>query len=147
MTTPHEPPQMPKARVVPLAFSAAPDDGFHAQCEAIRRLLGDRLDLLPFAVLGDPVPECEAVILPQVLGQAYRRLDALEAIDVPILVVTSEFGTLSMWDWEILAWLRGEGVHAIAPSDLAQARRVCAALPVKRELRHRKVRRLPGRSR
>jgi L-fucose isomerase-like protein len=69
-----------------------------------------------------------------VLGDAYRRLDAIKAINVPILVVTSEFGTLSMWDWEILAWLREEGVHAIAPYDLAQARRVCAALQVKREL-------------
>ncbi|MEI6241136.1 MAG: hypothetical protein WCR51_12160 [Planctomycetia bacterium] len=134
MTTTHEPPQMPKARVVPLAFSAAPDDGFHAQCGAIRRLLGDRIDLLPSAVLGSPLPECDAVILPQVLGDAYRRLDAIKAINVPILVVTSEFGTLSMWDWEILAWLRGEGVHAIAPYDLAQARRVCAGLQVKREL-------------
>jgi len=70
MTTIPEPPQMPKARVVPLAFSATPDDGFHAQCGAIRRLLGDRIDLLPFAVLGSALPDCDAVILPQVLGQA-----------------------------------------------------------------------------
>jgi hypothetical protein len=134
MTTTHEPPQMPKARVVPLAFDPEPDEGFHAQCDAIRRLLGDRIDLLPSAVLGRPLPDCDAVILPQVLGQAYRRLDAFRAISVPILIVTSEFGTLSMWDWEILAWLRGEGVDAIAPSDLAQARRVAAALQVRREL-------------
>jgi hypothetical protein len=134
MTTTLDPPAMPKARVVPLAFSATPDEGFHAQCDAIRRLLGDRIDLLPMAVLGGPLPACDAVILPQVLGDAYRRLDAIKKIPVPILVVTSEFGTLSMWDWEILAWLRAEAVHAIAPYDLAQARRVCAALQVKREL-------------
>lgn len=129
-----EPPVMPKARVVPLAFSPNPDEGFHAQCAAIGRLLGDRIELLPYTVLGQPLPECDAVILPQVLGDAYRRLDAFRAITAPILVVTSEFGTLSMWDWEILAWLRAEGVHAIAPYDLAQARRVCAALQVRREL-------------
>ena len=98
----HEPPAMEKARVVPLSFSATPDDGFRVQCE--------------------------------VLGDAYRRLDGFKAIKVPILVVTSEFGTLSMWDWEILAWLRAEGVHAIAPYELAQARRVCAALQARREL-------------
>jgi len=125
---------MPKARVVPLAFCATPDEGFHAQCEAIRRLLGDRIELLPSAVLGGPLPTCDAVILPQVLGDAYRRLDAFRQIPVPILVVTSEFGTLSMWDWEILAWLRAEGVQAIAPYELTQARRVCAALQVRREL-------------
>lgn len=134
MTIINEPPRMPKARVVPLAFTATPDDGFRAQCDAIRRLLGDRIELLPVALLGGPLPECDAVILPQVLGDAYRRLEAFKAIRAPILVVTSEFGTLSMWDWEILSWLRGEGVHAIAPYDLAQARRVCAALQVRREL-------------
>ena len=130
----YEPPAMGKARVVPLSFSAPPDDGFRVQCEAIRRLLGDRIELLPSAVLGGVLPECDAVILPQVLGDAYRRLDAFKAITVPILVVTSEFGTLSMWDWEILAWLRATGVQPIAPYDLAQARRVCAALQVRREL-------------
>ena len=39
-----------------------------------------------------------------------------------------------MWDWEILAWLRAAGVQPIAPYDLAQARRACAALQVRREL-------------
>ena len=125
---------MEKVRVVPLSFAATPDDGFRVQCEAIRRLLGDRIELLPSAVLGGVLPECDAVILPQVLGDAYRRLDAFREITVPILVVTSEFGTLSMWDWEILAWLRAAGVQPIAPYDLAQARRVCAALQVRREL-------------
>ena len=129
-----EPPAMPKARVVPLSFSATPDDGFRGQCDAIGRLLGDRIELLPSAVLGGPLPAADAVILPQVLGDAYRRLDTFKAIKVPILVVTSEFGTLSMWDWEILAWLRSEGVQPIAPYDIAQARRVCAALQVRREL-------------
>lgn len=133
-TTPASLPPMPQARVVPLSFAATPDEGFRVQCEAIRRLLGDRIELLPAVSLGGPLPECDAVILPQVLGAAYRRLDAFRKIHVPMLVVTSEFGTLSMWDWEILAWLRGEGVHAIAPYDLAQARRVCAALQVRREL-------------
>jgi len=129
-----EPPAMGKARVVPLSFSTTPDDGFRMQCEAIRRLLGDRIELLPPAVLGGVLPECDAVILPQVLGDAYRRLDAFKGIKVPILVVTSEFGTLSMWDWEILAWLRAEGVRPIAAYDLAQTRKVCAALQVRREL-------------
>jgi hypothetical protein len=129
-----EPPRMPRARVVPLSFSDVTDEGFRAQCDAIRRLLGEQIDLLPPAVLGHQLPCCDAVILPQVLGDAYRRLDAIKAVGVPILVVTSEFGTLSMWDWEILAWLRAEGVQAIAPYDLAQARRVCAALQVRREL-------------
>ena len=134
MPSVYEPPAMEKVRVVPLSFSATPDDGFRVQCEVIRRLLGDRIELLPSAVLGGVLPECDAVILPQVLGDAYRRLDAFKAITVPILVVTSEFGTLSMWDWEILAWLRSAGVQPIAPYDLAQARRVCAALQVRREL-------------
>ena len=49
------------------------------------------------------------------LGEAYRRVDEFKAIQAPILVVTSEFATVSMWDWEINRYLALEGVRVIAP--------------------------------
>ncbi len=60
---------------------------------------------------------------------------ALFALRVPILVVTSEFGTVSMWDWEINSYLRSQGVEVLAPYNLEQTRTLCRALAAKRDLR------------
>ncbi len=43
--------------------------------------------------------------LPRMLGDAFRRLQEFQALPQPVLVVTSEFGTVSMWDWEINSFL------------------------------------------
>ena len=53
---------------------------------------------------------------------------------MPILILTSEFGTLSMWDWEIANYLKSEGVETIAPYNLGQTKTICRGLAVKREL-------------
>jgi L-fucose isomerase-like protein len=82
------------------------------------------------------LPDADAVIFPQLLGEAYRRLAEFKAIRLPLLIVTSQFGTLSMWDWEIISYLRAEGVETIAPYDLAQTKQICNALRVKRQLRN-----------
>jgi hypothetical protein len=126
-----------KARLLPLYFDPGRDAGFDAQLSALRDLLADRAELLPPVALGAPLPAegADAVIFPQLLGEAYRRLADFKAIRLPILIVTSQFGTLSMWDWEIISYLRAEGVETIAPYDLQQTRKVCNALRVRRELR------------
>src|SRR5262249_59418794 len=79
-----------------------------------------------------------AVVLAEVLGEAYRNMESLRAIRVPILIITSEFGTVSMWDWEVAAYMRSEGISSLAPTNLEQARLMCRALGVKRQLRHSK---------
>jgi hypothetical protein len=124
-----------KARLVPLYFDPGRDSDFDRMLEALRPILADRAELLAPQPLGAPLPEAEAVLLPQLLGQAYRNVEAFRAIDVPILFVTTEFGTLSMWDWEIAEYLRSHGIRTIAPYTLEQTQAVCAALAVKRELK------------
>jgi len=62
----------------------------------------------------------------------------VKAIRIPLLIITSEFGTVSMWDWEIAAYMRSEGIASLAPSSLEQARKICRALGVKRQLRKSK---------
>lgn len=124
-----------KARLVPVYFEPGRDRGFDDQLEALRRLLADKVEWLAPVPLGAPLPEADAVLFPQLLGEAYRRLAEFKAIRLPILVVTSAFGTLSMWDWEILAYLEAGGVQTIAPYDLAQTRKLCNALVTKRQLR------------
>jgi hypothetical protein len=123
-----------KARLVPVHFSAGQSEEFTRQLGALRGLLREHADILDPVSLGSALPEADAVLFPEVLGEAYRRLDDFRAINVPILLITSEFGTLSMWDWEIAGYLRAEGVTTIAPYSVDQARKVCRALAVKRQL-------------
>ena len=127
-----------KARLIPLYFDPGRDSEFDRILEAIRPLLGERTELLDPLPLGAPLPEGEAVLFPQLLGEAYRRVEAFRAIDVPILFVTTEFGTLSMWDWEIAEYLKSHGIQTIAPYNLEQTGKVCTALAMKRELKDAK---------
>jgi hypothetical protein len=100
----------------------------------LKRLLVAEADFLDPVPLGADLPPADAVIFPQLLGEAYRRLADFKAIAVPIVVATSEFGMLNMWDWEIVSYLRTEGVTVIAPYKLDQTKKVCQALGVKRQL-------------
>jgi hypothetical protein len=127
-----------KARLVPLFFDPGRDADFDRQLMTLRGLLANQAELLDPRPLGAPLPEADAVLFPQLLGVAYRRLEAFRAIRLPILLVTSEFGTLSMWDWEIAEYLRCEGVATIGPYNLGQTRRIVAALGVKRRLQQTK---------
>jgi hypothetical protein len=124
-----------KARLVPLYFTSAADPDFSAQLQALRGLLQAEAELLPPQALGEALPPAEAVVFPQMLGEAFRRLDQFKALGLPVLVITSEFGTVSMWDWEINQFLRAEGVTVVAPYDLEQARLACRLLALRRELR------------
>jgi hypothetical protein len=132
--SPREKP-MQKATLLPLYFDPGRDKEFDEQLARLRQMIGDLVDFADPQPLGAPVGEADAVILPQILGEAYRRLDAFETIKVPILIVTTEFGTLAMWDWEIKSWLASFGIQTIAPYSLEETRKICSALNVKKELR------------
>jgi hypothetical protein len=130
-----------KATLLPLHILPTPDEEFNTQLEALRSLLAEEAELLPPQRLGSSLAAAaemdagiDAVVFPQMLGEAYRKLGDFAAIRVPILVATSEFGTVSMWDWEINRYLALEGVRVIAPYNLAQTRLVCRSLALKREL-------------
>ncbi|HMN59980.1 MAG TPA: hypothetical protein PJ988_06430 [Anaerolinea sp.] len=123
------------ARLLPLYFISADDPDFAAQLAALHALLGEDAGLLPPRRLGDTLPPgVDALVFPQMLGEAYRRLEQFQALGLPLLVITSEFGTMSMWDWEINRYLRGAGVQVIAPYSLEQARLACRLLALKREI-------------
>jgi hypothetical protein len=126
-----------KARLVPVYFEGR-DADFDDQLARLKKLLADQADFLEPAPLGSNFPAAEAAIFPQLLGEAYRRLEEIRAIDVPLLVATSEFGMVNMWDWEIVSYLRTEGINIVAPYRLEQTRKACRALGVKRELRRTK---------
>ncbi|MCB8984155.1 MAG: hypothetical protein H6659_10035 [Ardenticatenaceae bacterium] len=126
-----------KARLQPLYFEGR-DEEFDVQLGILKEMLADDAEFLAPLPLGAAVPEAEAIVFPQLLGEAYRRLDEFKQIDLPILTVTSEFGTVLMWDWEIASYLREEGLNIIAPYSLEQTKKACRALSVKRELQQTK---------
>ena len=126
------------AQVVPLYFKQGRDQDFDTQLDLLKELLVNDVEFLPEVALGDPIPEADAVLFPQILGEAYRQLDDFKAINVPILIITTEFGTMAMWDWEIIKYLRMEGVDVIAPYNMAQTKNLARALAVKKELRSAK---------
>jgi len=125
-----------KPRLVPVYFDPGRDSGFDTQLEKLRALLFNDAEFLPAVALGSKVPECEAAIFPQLLGEAYRRVPDIRALTLPLLIVTSEFGTLSMWDWELITYLKSEGVgtRILAPYNLELTRVVLRALALKRLL-------------
>ena len=127
-----------KPRLVPLYFEIGRDQDFDVQMGNLHRLLDDDVEFLPELPLGAEIPEAEAVIFPQLLGTAYRQLEDFKAIDLPILFITSEFGTMLMWDWEIASYLRSEGIKTIAPYNMEQTKLIVQALSVKRELKETK---------
>lgn len=128
-----------KATLVPLYYRSPDDEDFVRQLGALRALLAEVADILPPVALGARLPQADAVIFPQMLGDAYRRLADFKALDLPILVITSEFATVSMWDWEIDRYLSSEGVRVFAPYNLEQAQVICRTLALRKELKQTKL--------
>ena len=123
-----------KARLAPLYFRSSDDADFVAQTQTLRELLADVAEVLDPVRLGSALPDADAILFPQLVGDAYRRVPELRALTLPMLVLTSEFGTMAMWDWEIMSYLRGEGISTLAPYALADAKTACRALATKRQL-------------
>ncbi len=69
------------------------------------------------------------------LGEAFGQLEKFKRLPQPILVVTSEFGTVSMWDWEINSFLSARGIKVIGPTSVEKTRQVCRALGLRRQLK------------
>lgn len=124
-----------KAHLLPVFLEDQPQPSFGRQLDALRGLLDGQVTWLePVHVSAASETTADAVIVPDMSGEAYRRLSEFLSISVPILIVTSEFGTVSMWDWEIRDFLRRRGVATVAPTSAAELDIVVRALGVRRRL-------------
>ncbi len=128
-----------KARIVPIYFKSANDPEFAEQLARLKQLLADEAEFLLPIKLGARVPPTDAVIFPQMLGEAFGLLEKFKRLPQPLLVVTSEFGTVSMWDWEINSFLAARGVKVLGPTSLEQTRQICRAFALRRQLKRSKL--------
>ncbi|MCC2321485.1 hypothetical protein [Cellulomonas xiejunii] len=118
-----------KPVLLPVHLDPEPAEAFTVQLGHLRRLTEHLVDWAQPAHIDRPVPEgISAVVVPDLNGRAYRMVDSFRRITVPILLITSEFGTVSMWDWEIRDHLRRRGVTTVAPTSLQECEDVCRAL-------------------
>jgi hypothetical protein len=128
-----------KATLVPIYFKSPDVPDFANQLRKLHELLADEADILDPVLLGASLPEADAVIFPEMLGTAFRELEKIQKLPQPILVVTSEFGTVSMWDWEINSFLTAKGLKVIGPTSLEKTKQVCRALALRQQLKHSKL--------
>ena len=128
-----------RAKVTPLFFDKGRNDDFDIQLDLLKEILADYIEFLEEVPFGASLPpDTDAVLFPQILGDVYGQLADIKAIDVPILIVTTEFGTMAMWDWEVIKYLESEGVEVIAPYNMDQTKNLARALAIKRELKSSK---------
>ena len=72
-----------KAKLLPLFFDPGRDQAFDSQLSILRDLLALDAELLSPVALGSPLPEADAVIFPQLLGEGYRRAAEFQSISIP----------------------------------------------------------------
>ncbi len=106
------------------------------QIRKIEELYGDAAELLPAVPVGAPIDERAAAILfPQMIFAAFRHDDELRAYrKYPMLVITSRFGTVEMWDWEIITYMRDLGLTVFSPYSVELGKTILRALAVRRSL-------------
>ena len=127
-----------KARLAPVYFKDANErerKEFAEQMERLRALYGDVAEFAPEVCAGEPLPPADAVLFPQLIGAAFREKDKLQQYALPFVVLTSAYGTVEMWDWEIVTFLRGEGLNVFSPYSVELAKVILRALAVKNGLR------------
>ncbi len=123
-----------KARLLPIFFKSGMDGEFAAQLQTISAQLAHEAEFLAPVRLGMPLPDADAIVFPQLIGEAFKEMDRLLSIDKPFLVLTSEFCTVAMWDWEIVSLLKAKGAKVFTPYTIEQSRTICRALAARRRL-------------
>lgn len=127
-----------KAKVVPLIFPEANErerEEFQEQLKRLEAYYGEEAQFLQTVTVGQPAGEADAIVFPQLLGAAFRHKKELAGYGLPMVVLTSRFGTVEMWDWEIVSFLRSNGMNVFSPYNIELAKVILRAFAVKKRLR------------
>ena len=129
-----------KALLLPLYFKEANERETgerRRQLEALKGLYSETADFLPEQPLGTTIPAgVDAILFPQMIGAIFSHRADLEKFTLPIIVLTSSFGTVEMWDWEIVSYLRLQlGLNVFTPYNVELARVILRSIAVKRSMK------------
>lgn len=127
-----------KAKVVPIRFkeiNARELGEYKQQLEILNAIYGDVAEFMDTVVAGDPIPECDAIVFPQLIGAAYHYKDVLRQYDKPMIVITSQFGTVDMWDWELIAYMRSAGFNVFSPYNIELGKVIFRAIAAKEHMK------------
>jgi hypothetical protein len=127
-----------RARLVPVFFPKSRDEEFDNQLARLNELLNKEAEFLQPVALGSALPEADAVVFPQLVGDAYKGIGDIKKIKIPLLALTSEFGTVNMWDWEIVSFLKAKGCKVFSPYTLDLTKKICRTLALKRDMKRTK---------
>lgn len=124
--------------LVPLYFSAANErerKEFDDQLARLKEMYRDVAVLMDPVMVGEDIPDsADAVVFPQLIGAAFREIEGLKKIKLPVIVLTSKYGTVEMWDWEIVTYLRANGLNVFSPYNTALANVILRAIGAKKTL-------------
>lgn len=127
-----------KAKLIPVYFDPGRDNEFDTQLAVLIDLFKDEAEFLPPVALGCPLPEGDAVVFPQLIKEAFSCGKELKALNIPAIVITSEFGTVAMWDWEIVTFIKSLGVTIFTPYNIDMTKMIIKTLSVKRDMQSAK---------
>jgi hypothetical protein len=127
-----------KAKLVPMIFQEANErekGEYQEQLERLKEIYGNEAEFLGTVMVGETVPPCDAILFPQMIGAGYHYRDHLKAYDRPVLVITSQFGTVDMWDWELISYLRSGGLTVFSPYSVELGKVILRAMATKTYLK------------
>ena len=128
-----------KAKLQPLFFAEFNDreqGEFAQQMKVLRDTYGEAADFLPPVEMGAPAsPEADAIVFPFFFVGFFHFQKKISDYNLPVIVLTSEFATVEMWDWEIVSYLRDKKLTVFAPYQIQLAKVILRALATKRQLR------------
>lgn len=127
-----------KAKLVPVYFENEKDDEFGRVLSITKELLKEEAEFLEPVELGERLPDADGVIFPKLVGRAFRDVQKFRKIQIPIIIATSDFGTVNMWDWEIVSFLKLRGIKPFAPYNVDLTRIICRSLALKRAMKEQK---------
>ncbi len=127
-----------KAKVVPVIFKTANErevKEFAEQLVTLEGFYGEVAEFLKPVTVGDKIPdEAQAVVFPQLINAAFQEVETLLKINLPFIVLTSSYGTVEMWDWEIISYLRDKGLNVLSPYNVELGKVILRAIAAKSTL-------------
>lgn len=128
-----------KAVLAPVFFSEwneREQNEYREQLERLQEYYGDVAVFLTPVAVGEPLPKgADALVFVQLLFAAFRHDEELKTYGLPMVVLTSRFGTVEMWDWEIVTYLRDLGFTVFSPYSIEMGKVVLRAIAARNALK------------